>query len=500
VDRDTAGELTNRPNAQEEFGFTTPRFTILLQGSGPDRRLEIGNLGAYNDRLSLQIVGNNTIYQTLPDILRLLPTNKNDWRDRSLLSLSNLVFQTLRVRSVGNDSIAKDFVLERDATNHLWFMRKPFTSRARADTGKPDETKMDLDAFGLQSSETTPELALSFLDRSNIVAGLQMGHSLTNYTNYAFARRDDPSNIVVVAKEPFKPWLAPYTNFLDQHFISLSPSLIESIKVKGGDDFEVRKTNGQWMVVAGQTFPADALLMEYWLASFTNAPTEIAKTVVTDFSTYGLSNSCLQYSLRFSPEAGAPNETHLDFGTNAAGKVFERCEEEEGVNAVKPADFELLPRFSWQLRDRQVWQFEASNVVTINIHQQGGTLEYRRDLDGNWTYAPGYSSQIPLNSTGIEECLLRIGHLRAIYWDGVGDETTNRFGFAQADYTVDFKFQHGGTNETLRLQFGTNSPYFHPYASVVRDGQRLVFEFPAGLYGTLVQSNLTVISARLHYH
>ena len=92
-----------------------------------------------------------------------------------------------------------------------------------------DDPQADLDLYGLQTSDATPELALSFLDRTNVVAGLQVGRSLTNYPNYAFARRNDPGNVVVVARDPFKPWQAPYTNFLDQHFISLSPSLVESI-------------------------------------------------------------------------------------------------------------------------------------------------------------------------------------------------------------------------------------------------------------------------------
>src|SRR5277367_6344496 len=40
-------ELNDRPDAQEDFGFTKPLFTVLLQGSGPERRVEIGNLGAF---------------------------------------------------------------------------------------------------------------------------------------------------------------------------------------------------------------------------------------------------------------------------------------------------------------------------------------------------------------------------------------------------------------------------------------------------------------------
>jgi hypothetical protein len=503
-------ELSDRPNAQEEFGFTKPLFTLLLQGSGPDRRLEIGDLGAFNDQVSLQVVGDTAIYQTAADILHLLPLDQKFWRDRSLLSLTNVSFQTLRVRAAG-----QEFDLERDAAHHLWFMSKPLPP-ARADTPKindllsrlqtvlvsdfvTDDPQADLETYGLQTAETAPELELSFLNGTNTVAGFQVGHSFSNYPAYAYARRDVPGNIVVVAKEPLKPWLGTYTNFLDQHFISLSPGLIASITVRGEDKFEVRRqTNGQWLVTDGKSFPADSLLMDYWLAQFTNMTTAIAKRVVTDFSDYGLSHPSLQYTVRFRPEAGAQADIRIDFGTNQAGQVFERRLDEDFVNTVSSNDFDLLPRASWQLRDREVWHFASSNVVSITVHQRGGVLKYLRDPDGNWTYAPGFNNQVPINSFATEACVFEIGHLRAIYWDGVGEKHLERFGFPQADYNVAFEVKQGGASKTFRIEFGGRSPtHYHPYASVVRDGQRLIFEFPASLYDNLVEPNLTVYTARL---
>jgi hypothetical protein len=511
VARITEKELSDRPDAQKEFGFTKPLFTLLLQGSGPDRRLEIGALGAFNDDVSLQVVGNTAIYQAPIDILRWLPTNQKLWRSQSLLSLTNTAFQTLRVRSTG-----QDFELERDATNHLWYMSKPRPS-ARADTAKinellgqiqsvlvsdfvTDDPKADLETYGVPTTETASDLELSFLNGTNVVAGVQVGHTYsTNFPAYAYARREVPGNIVVVAKEALKPWQVAYTNFLDQHLISLSPALIASISVRGEDNFEVRRqTDGQWLVLAGKSFPADSALMEYWLAQFTNMTTEIAKRVVTDFSEYGLMHPALQYTVRFRPDAGAHTEARIDFGTNKTGHVFERRLDEDFVNTASSDDFDLLPRASWELRDRAVWDFASSNVVSVMIHQRGGELKLLHDPDGGWTYAPGYNNQVPINSSGTEACVFEMGRLRAIYWDGVGEEHLERYGFPQADFQVAFDVKQGGTNETYRIQFGGRSPtHYHPYASIMRDGQRLIFEFPAGLYEKFVWPNLTVYTARL---
>jgi hypothetical protein len=276
--------------------------------------------------------------------------------------------------------------------------------------------------------------------------------------------------------------------------------MVESITVQGEDDFVVRKqTNGQWMVEAGKNFPADATLMDYWLSSMTNLPTEIVKTVVTDFSPYGLNQPSLQYTVRFSPEAGPEAQARIEFGTNQTGNVFERRLGEDPVNTVNPGDYDRLPRVSWQLRDRRVWSFASSNVVSVTVRQLGGTLEYLRDPDGNWTYAPGFNSQVAINSPALEECVFRMGQLRAIYWDAVGDQPVDRFGFDKTSHEVAFEVKNGATNGLFRIQFGDRSPFFHPYASVVRDGQRLIFEFPADLYQNLVEPFLMLPTARYHH-
>jgi hypothetical protein len=513
LDRIGEAELTNRPNAQEDYGFTKPRFTLLLQGGASDTRLEVGDLEPFGDRVYLQVVGNPSIYLADSQILKWIPSDKDLWRDPALLDVARLSFQSLQVRAAG-----QEFDLARDPTNHLWFLTKPLVA-ARADTPKidallsqlqsmrvsrfvTDDPQGDLEPYGLEDSAATPQLVLSFLRGTNRVAALQVGATLTNWTNLAYARRDDhPASIVALAREPLRPWLAPYTNFLDQHFVSLPPSLVESISVRGDDSFTVQKqTNGQWQVVADKTFPADTQLMADWLAGLTNVPTEIVKTVVTDFSPYGLVHPALQYTLRFSPAAGSQALAQLDFGLNTNGQVFERRLGEDPVNSISPGDYFRLPQASWQLRDRGVWNFDPANVLAVTVHQKGGLLKYLRDPDGNWTYAPGCANQVDINSAALSECVFRLGQLRAVYWDGIGDKDLDLFGFQKEDHAVELDIKRGGTNQTLRIQFGARSPYWNPYASVVRDGQRLIFEFPVDLYENLVLPNLTVLTARLNLH
>jgi hypothetical protein len=509
-DRLTDQELRNVADAQERYGFTQPQFSILLQDGGAERRMEVGALSPMGDEVFLSLVGSTAICLAGAEMLQLIPNDKNAWRDRSLLNLAGIPFDEITARSA-----AKELDLRRNPTSRLWHMNHPVS--ARADTRKvnalldrlrqltvsrfvSDDPQADLESFGLQASPQSPGLTLVFSNGADRAAILQIGASPTNDPSMAYARRQDPSNIVLVARDLFLPWQGDYTNFLDQHLISLSPGWIESIQAHGEDDFTVRKlTNGQWEVNGRQNFPADATLMEEWLGALTNIPTAIEKTVVADFSEYGLSRPALRYSIQFGPEAGSNSVSQLEFGTNKNGQVFERRTDEDFVNTIGREEFDRMPRASWQMRDRRIWNFDTSNVVGVTIYQLGATNKYLRDPDGNWTIAPGFHAPPNFNSARLEEGIYRIGKLTAIYWDGIGDDSIGHFGFAQADHSLEFEVKGPTGIETNRVEFGARSPYIHPYASVVKDGQRLIFEFPADLFENFVEHDL-IIPAALRYH
>jgi hypothetical protein len=511
-DRITAGELKDQTNAQEKYGFNQPQYEAALQGSGGSQKILIGQSSASGDQVYLEVVGNADIYLVSAASLESLPFDKDQWRDLSLLNPARFAYQSIQVRSPG-----RGFELERDPTNHLWFMNKPVTARAdnarinellerveglRVKQFISDDPRADLELYGLQTSPQTPDLDLSFWRGTNVAAELQVGASPTNQPGLAFARRQDPGNVVVIDREALRPWQGAYTNFLDYHFISLSPDAIGAIAVQGQDRFAVEKqSNGQWLVRAATNFPADAILMRDWLASFTNIQTQIEKTVATDLAVYGLKQPLLQYTLQAGGSAAGQSNgvlAEIQFGVNKSGGIFEHRPDESFVNLISPDDFSRLPRAAWQLRDRRIWTFESSNVLSVTIHQLGETRKYLRDPEGEWTFAPG--SRGPLvNWLSLEEGVYRLGHLSAVYWSGVGDSHLQEFGFAKADFSISLEVKHGDQTGTYSIAFGDRSPYSYPYASVVLDGQRLIFEFPVDLYENFVERDMSIPAAARHH-
>jgi hypothetical protein len=511
--RISPAELKDQPDAQEKYGFSQPQFELVMKGVGAPRKILIGQLSAMGDQVFMEVVGNPEIYLVSADLLKLVPWNKDQWRDASLLNLAKIHYDSIQVHSTGSPTLT----LESDATRSIWLMKQPVV--ARADTAKinqllanlqalqvrqfvSDDPKADLESYGLQTSPQTPELSLSFWNGTNMAAELEVGATLTNFTNFAFARRQDPSNVVIIERTVLRPWQSSSTNFLDYHLISVSPDTIGTIAAQGQDNFTAEKqASGRWLIRGATTFPADARLMHDWLASFTNIQTQVEKTVATDFTPYGLTHPLLQFTLQSAAGPGSSNSTiaQIEFGTNNSDRVFERRPDESFVNYITPDDFDRLPRVSWQLRDRAIWSFDTSNVLSLTIHQLGVERKYLRDPGGDWTFAPPYHGPPEENWPRLEEGIHRLGDLHAIYWSGVGDAHWKDFGFEKADFSLSLVINHAGQLETNSISFGGSSPYTYPYAAVMQNGERWIFEFPPDLYENFVLKDM-IIPAELRPH
>jgi hypothetical protein len=417
-----------------------------------------------------------------------------------LVHFDSLAFDGLRITNE-----AKVVELRSDAKTKLWNMQTPL--HARADSPKIEELlkelaavkaaafvaddPKDLEPFGLQPSSTNFDLA--FTHSTNAIFDLRIGLTPANATNLVYVERSDTTNVMLVPKTPLLAWQTAYTNFLDRHMISVPANLIDGIQVHGGDEFQlVRQSDQTWKVIANETFPADEELVEGMLDTFTGAEVEREKTVAADVAAYGLKPPLAGFTLKSLLMGNAPDYAvaHIEFGTNNTGRIFERSTEGESVNSIAPEEFARLPRMSWQLRDRHVWHFDGKQVVAITIRQMGYVRKLIRDPLGQWTFAPGYNGMIKQDS--LEEALHRIGELKANYWSQRGDANLERFGFNEVDHQVTFEVQNGDRKETFSIAFGKPSVYGHPYATVIRNGQRWVFEFPADLDYEFVRNDLTI--------
>ncbi|HWQ90386.1 MAG TPA: DUF4340 domain-containing protein, partial [Clostridia bacterium] len=494
-------ELRARPNADEEYGFSSPQAGSVILTTGSNRiHLLLGIKTAPGDQLFLQVVGREGVYVVDADLLKLVPRSVDDWRDTRLLNLRALAFNRLTVKHGPNV-----FELQRDSQAALWRMLRPYQARAnhakieqalerlndlQVKTFISDASALDLEPFGLHQ----PELELSFLGQggstgagldTNVLSVLQFGKSPTNDPSAVFARVPSHGTIVTVPKDALASWRASVYDFRDPHLISVTQP-IGSIVVRGTESFMLERHTNAWRVMP-ENLPADTALVEEFLGALTSLRiAQFVKDAVieSDLPTYGLAPPARQYILQTQtagPTGSNAVELNFGFSTNANGTVFARCAGESFVYGVSTSEFERLPRAGWQLRDRNLCRATEQDVARVTVRQQGRTRELLRKGSHDWSLAPG--SQGIIDDLAIEETVRGLLRAGAVTWVACGESCRNQFGFVDSKYELAVSLH---TGPALTIQFGGEAPSGNVYAGTVLDGQFRVLEFSWLVYRDLV--------------
>ena len=291
-----------------------------------------------------------------------------------------------------------------------------------------------------------------------------------------------------------EPWRTPH-DFRDRHLASL-PAPPDEIEVRAQDNFTLqRQTNDTWRVLP-QGYAADPALVSELVTNLGRLQVaEFFKDVVTipDLPAKGLASPTRQYFLKAATTNAPTGPTNvvmvqLDFGTNQDDKVFVRRADESSLYTVQLADVERLPSASWQMRLRQIWNFNENDVAQITIHQDGKTRQIIRRGTNSWSLAPG--SQGIINDLAMDEVTHRLGDLAAVVWVELGDQNRAGYGFAPDNLKLTVELKDG---RNLTVEFGGTAPSGFPYALTLLDGQPWIFEFPWALY-QFAQLYLTIPS------
>ena len=482
--RISAAELRNHLNADVEFGFETPRISLVIEAGGQRRQLLVGNKTPPGDQVFLRVVGVDGAFVADADWLKFITNSVNDWRDTALVNANNSGLDWI-VLTNGTKVIE----LRRDATNHLWRMIRPFPARADADritdalqhlqTARvtqfiADDPK-DLAAFGLQPAD----LDLWLGHGTNFISAVHVGKSPTNDPTQVFVQRDGWHVVVTTAREPLSPWRGSVNYFRDSHLLELTAPVAE-IDVRGETHFTLQWQGSNLWQIVGEKFPVDAENVQLFIKALADLRVaEFVKDVVTrpDLPTYGLESPARQITLRSA--AGDTNSVlvQLSFGTNQNDEVFVRRADEDFVYAITN-DFNRLPEAGWEFRERRIWNFSETNVAQITIHQNGKTRQIVRNGPNKWSLAPG--SQGIINSRELDQAAHWLGDLVAIGWVGRNVTEPEKLGFGTNNLQVVFELKNG---EKHSVDFGMELPSSQTaLAAVMLDSERWVFVFPQGPY------------------
>ena len=495
--RISAAELRGHHDVDTEFGFETPRLSLVIEAGGQRRQLLVGNKTPPGDQVFLRVVGMDGAFVADAGWLTFIPRVADDWRDTALVDANNRGVDWI-VLTNGTKVIE----LRRNATNHLWRMMRPFP--ARADTDRitdalqrlqaarvtqfiTDDARADLTAFGLQPAD----LDLWLGRGTNLVGAIHVGKNLTNDSTQVFVKREGWNAVMTTAREPLSPWRGSVNDFRDSHLLELIAPVAE-VEVRGPDNFTLqRQGSNDWRIV-GEKFPADAenaQLFIHTLAGLRIPESGFVKDVVTtpDLPTYGLETPMRQITLRSA--AGDTNSVivQLSFGTNQNHEVYVRRADEDFVYAVTAEDFNRLAESAWEFRERHIWDFAGGDVVQITLHQNGKTRQIIRNGLNKWSLAAG--SQGIINPPAIEETAHRFGELTAAGWVGRNLAEPEKLGFNTNSLQIVIELKTGAK---YTVDFGAEQPSWQTaLAAVTLEGERWTFVFPPVLY-QFVSSYLTI--------
>jgi hypothetical protein len=493
--RISAAELRNHQNADTEFGFATPRVSLVIEAGGQRRQLLVGNTTPPGDQVFLRVVGVDGAVVADADWLKFIPHSPNDWRDTALVDASPNGLDWI-VLTNGTKAIE----LRRDATNHLWRMIRPFPARADTDritdalqrlqTARvtqfiTDDPKADLAGFGLQPAD----LDLWLGHGTNFISTVHAGKSPTNDPVQVFARRDESDVVFTTAREPLLPWHGSVNYFRDSYLLELTAPVAE-IEMQGPTNFTLQQQGSNDWRIADEKFPVDAESVQLFikaLAGLRIAESGFVKAAVTapDLPIYGLATPVRQITLR--SVAGDTNSVlvQLSFGTNQNNEVFVRRADEDFVYALTAEDLNRLPEAAWEFRERRLWSFTEGDVAQITIHQNGKTRQMVRTGPNKWSLAAG--SQGVINPPAVEETAHRLGELTAYAW--FARNPTEPYGFNTNNLQIVVELKNGAK---CPVEFGAEvSASQTALAAVNLDGERWVFIFPPVLY-QFVATYLTI--------
>jgi hypothetical protein len=207
----------------------------------------------------------------------------------------------------------------------------------------------------------------------------------------------------------------------------------------------------------------------------------------TDPGRYGLDQPAREYAFYLGKSNGSPALlTRLSLGTplGEGRRLSVRRSDEPGIYGIAAGDLQTLPVSASQFRD---WNLNPSNIVQIEIRQQGRTRILRRNSLGRWDGVVAVQGLLP--DPAIDEGLYRIGQAPIGRFAAPNDAALKQFAFDQLDHAVTLTHKEGGYFRSLHLRFGgRNAIHQFIWAAFDSGEPAILTQFPMSLYQEYIGS------------
>lgn len=477
------------------FGLEPPVARLILRTATNQLEVQFGKRTPLTNHVYARISGDTSVYVTDATVLQLLPANRDALREKSILHLGKNLFDTLQIRS--GQRIVE---LQRNATNAQWQITRPIPARAdqvrvsllldqlersQATAFVSDSPAAEAEKYGLQ----TPAVELLFLRGSNQVGRLAFGRTLTNEPGLVYAQVPVFSNVVVTTRALAESLNQPYKSFHDARLVHFPLTNLSRIEIRAFEQFALERDSAQrWQVAATNLFPADQQLVTQFLTNLASLQIlDIARELPTetDLKAFGFGKPVATYAL-FSAQTNASGVstnillTQLEYGSNQVDTIFVRRTDEVPIYVGSLGEMLDLPRRGFELRDRQIWTWQGTNIISVGVSNSTQGITIKRNEKGDW-------SEDSVTNAALEEMIHRLATVKAGSWVVRGQERLRSYGLAASQFVFTM-VDRAGTER--RISFGNMTMRKDVYAATVLPGETepVIFEFPGFLYQDLLRT------------
>ncbi len=481
----SGAEVNAQRGALAAFGLERPDVLTIRTREGMNI-LRLGGRTPLGSQVYFQQVGQDGVFTADASLLEALPASPEDWRDRRLFDADSLAFD--RVEVLGDTEFEAALT-----TNGTWSLIRPLVARANDDQIRrlltdaadtrvlafiSDTLTVSADDHGL--NQPTAQMVLKWGGQE--VLRLQFGRESTNSHGQIAVRRSDFGNVVRITNSILESLKRPLAAYRDRR---LMPSIagLQRLEVKaGGDSFTLEKQGTNWWVVAPRRFPADGSWVRETFQRFMRLRIEdFLDDLGTDPARYGLAPPAREYAFHVGGSNTAPVLlTRLSLGAPLGDgrRLSVRRSDEPGIYGIAAGDLQTLPVSASQFRD---WNLNPSNIVQIEIRQQGRVRVLKRNAVGRWEGVA--AAQGVLADPAIDEGLHRIGLAPIGRFPVPNEAALKQFAFDQLDHAVTLTQAEGGNFRTLQLRFGgRNAVNQFVWAAFDSGEPAILTQFPLGLY------------------
>jgi hypothetical protein len=481
----TGAEVAAQPGALAAFGLERPDVLTLRTREGMSI-LRLGGRTPLGSQVYFQQVGQDGVFTADAALLEALPASPDAWRDRRLFDADTLSFDRFEV--LGDTEFEASL-----GTNGVWGLVRPLVARANEDQIRrllTDAADSQVTAFvGDAPNRSGDDFGLSkpvaqmVLKRgTEEVLRLQFGTAPTNAPGEVFVRRSDFGNVVRITNAILESLRRPLAAYRDRR---LMPSIagLQRLEVRaGGEPFTLERQGTNWWVVAPRRFQADGPWVRETFQRFMRLRIDdYLDDLGADPARYGLAEPARDYAFFLGASNAAPVLlTRLNLGVPLGDgrRLAVRRSDEPGIYGIAAGDLQTLPVSATQFRD---WSLNPTNVVQVEIRQQGRTRILKRNAIGRWEGVAAAQGVLP--DPAIDEGLHRIGLAPIGRFPAPNDAALKQFAFDQLDHAMTLTLSDGSPFRTLRLRFGgRNAVNQFVWAAFDPGEPAILTQFPLGLY------------------